>query len=923
LSSWIRRSLKLVICGRISWAIRRTQEDHSFVKTRYWIISWKKGFNRPEPSRMAYIFNQFKNFSGSSSEGLDQIHDKLQKLVSQLEIHEVSLSQKDVNLKFLRSLSSEWKTHTLIWQNKIDLEDKSLDDLFNNLKIYESEVKHSSSIGTDSQNLAFVSSTLADSTNDLVCAVVNVSAIGTESQNLAFVSSTPADSTNDSVSAVVNVSAVGTKLSASTLPNVDSLSNAVIYSFFASQSSSPQLDNEDLKQIDADDLEEIDLKWQMAMLTMRVRRFLQQTGKNLGANGPTSMGFDMAKVECYNYHRKGHFARECRVIKLRRNLPTLHSWLSHHLLLIPLLTVSQTSEKAGLGYNSKVFTQHMSDCENYYSSESDNDSWPPSNLYDSLKIYESEVKHSSSQGTDSQNLAFVASTPVDSTNDSVSTAVNVSAVGAKLSASSLLNIDADDLEEMDLKWQMAMLTMRARKFFQKTGRNMGVNGPTSMGFDMAKVECYNCHRKVETSTSNALVSQCDGTCSYDWSYQADEEPTNLALMAFSSSSSNSSSDCEFRKSQFDVMSYQTGLESVEARLLVYKQNESILEENIKLLNIKSDESFPFSPIYDRYQSGNGYHDVPPPYTGTFMPPKPDLVFHNALNDVETIHIAVNVELSPTKPAKDLSLTHRPSAPIIEDWVSNSEDESETQLPQNIPSFVQPTEQVKSPRPYVQHVETSIPTANPKIAIPTPISNGNHRNRKACFAPMVNAAKGVHGKWEWKPKCPLLDHVSHNTSASMTLKKFDYNDALGRSKSDKGVIDSEFLRHMTGNMSYLSNFKELNGGYVAFGEDPKGGKISRKGKIKTGKLDFDDVYFIKELKFNIFSVSLMCDKKNSVLFTDTECLVLSPDFKLPDENQVLLKVPRENNMYNVNLKNIVPYGDLTCLFSKATLDESNL
>nr|GEY61494.1 ribonuclease H-like domain-containing protein [Tanacetum cinerariifolium] len=134
---------------------------------------------------------------------------------------------------------------------------------------------------------------------------------GTESQNLAFVSSTPADSTNDSVSAVVNVSAVGTKLSASTLPNVDSLSNAVIYSFFASQSSSPQLDNEDLKQIDADDLEEIDLKWQMAMLTMRVRRFLQQTGKNLGANGPTSMGFDMAKVECYNYHRKGHFAREC------------------------------------------------------------------------------------------------------------------------------------------------------------------------------------------------------------------------------------------------------------------------------------------------------------------------------------------------------------------------------------------------------------------------------------------------------------------------------------------------------------------------------------------------------------------------------------------------------------------------------------
>nr|GEY99501.1 hypothetical protein [Tanacetum cinerariifolium] len=110
---------------------------------------------------------QFENFSGFSSEGLDQIHDRLQKLVSQSEIHGVSLSQEDVNLKFLRSLPSKWKTHTLIWRNKTDLEDKSLDDLFNSLKIYESEVKHSSSQGTESHNLAFVSSTPADSINDL------------------------------------------------------------------------------------------------------------------------------------------------------------------------------------------------------------------------------------------------------------------------------------------------------------------------------------------------------------------------------------------------------------------------------------------------------------------------------------------------------------------------------------------------------------------------------------------------------------------------------------------------------------------------------------------------------------------------------------------------------------------------------------
>ncbi|GKE42840.1 putative ribonuclease H-like domain-containing protein [Tanacetum coccineum] len=106
--------------------------------------------------------------------------------------------------------------------------------------------------------------------------------------------------------------------------------------------------------------------------------------------------------------------------------------------------------------------------------------------------------------------------------------------------------------------------------------------------------------------------------------------------------------------------------------------------------------------------------------------------------------------------------------------------------------------------------------------------------------------------------------------------------------------------MTGNKSYLTDYQDIDGGFVAFTGSPKG-----------------------ELKFNLFSVLQICDKKNNVLFTETECLVLSPDFKLIDESQVLLKVPRQNNMYSFNLKNVVPSGGLTCLISKATIDESNL
>nr|GEX78006.1 hypothetical protein [Tanacetum cinerariifolium] len=398
--------------------------------------------------------------------------------------------------------------------------------------------------------------------------------------------------------------------------------------------------------------------------------------------------------------------------------------------------------------------------------------------------------------------------------------------------------------------------MRARRFLQKTGRNLAANGPTSMGFDMSKVECYNCHRKghfsrecrspkdsrrpgtaepqrrtvpVETSTSNALVSQCDDTGSYDWSYQAEDEPVNFALIAFSSNSSSNNEvpsclkACSkayaqlhtqydkltdgFRKSQFDVISYQTGLEYVEARLLVYKKNESVFKDNIKLLNIEvqlrdtalvtlrhklekaeqqrddlklklekfqtssknltdllasqtnektglgynsqvftkamfdcenyysseSDcESWPPSNLYDRFQPSGGYHAVPPPYTRTFMPPKPDLVFNIGPTVVKTDHLAFNVQLSPTKPEQDLSHTTRPNAPIIEDWVSDSEEEFETKAPQFVPSFAQSSKHVKTPRHFVQQIKTTIPAATPVPASPKSNSSGQRRNRKAYF-----------------------------------------------------------------------------------------------------------------------------------------------------------------------------------------------
>nr|GEY18483.1 hypothetical protein [Tanacetum cinerariifolium] len=217
-------------------------------------------------------------------------------------------------------------------------------------------------------------------------------------------------------------------------------------------------------------------------------------------------------------------------------------------------------------------------------------------LFNSLKIYEAKVKHSSSIGTTTQNLAFVSSSNTDSTTESVSTAASVSVACAKMHVSSFPNVES-------LSNAMAMLTMRARRSLQRTGRNLGANVPTSLGFDMSKVECYNCHKKgyFTRECRSPKDSRRNGDAKPQRmsvpSFQAEEEPASYALMAFLSLSSSSDNEV-FTRAMFDCDDY---------------------------LSSESDDSWPSSSLYDRFQPSDGYHVVPPPYTGTFMPPKPDLV----------------------------------------------------------------------------------------------------------------------------------------------------------------------------------------------------------------------------------------------------------------------------------------------------------
>nr|GEV27287.1 hypothetical protein [Tanacetum cinerariifolium] len=381
-------------------------------------------------------------------------------------------------------------------------------------------------------------------------------------------------------------------------------------------------------------------------------------------------------------------------------------------------------------------------------------------------------------------------------------------------------IDVDDLEEIDLRWQMAMLTMRARRFLQKTGKNLGANGPTSMGFDMSKVKCYNCHRNghfarecrspkdsrrngavepqrrtvpIETFTSNALVSQCDGVGIYDWSYQAEEEPANFALIALSALSS--SSDTE--------------------RVIVK-----------------------VGPI---------------------------VLFMKGSNPV----------LSPTKPAQDLSHTNRPTAPIIEDWTV------ETSIPAATPKPASPKSNSSGKRrnrkacfvcKSVDHLIKDCDYHAKKMAHPTQrnyahrgnhkqYASLNHSNPQKHMVPtavltqskqvsitavrpvsadvpkiMVTRPRLAH-PFVTKSKSPIRQHITHSQSTKTSNSPFGVtiiqalmvSAAQGMPRKwgnpqyglkDKGVIDSGCSRHMTWNMSYLSDFEELNGGQFCLWSVPR-------------------------------------------------------------------------------------------------------
>ncbi|GJT52760.1 hypothetical protein Tco_0978917 [Tanacetum coccineum] len=728
---------------------------------------------------------QFENFSVSDTEGLDKAYDRFQKLISLLEVHGAAVSNEDANQKFLRALPSSWNNVALIMRNKAGIDDLDIDDLYNNLKVFEADIKGSSGSSSNSQNVAFLSAEDTSSSNEVNTANGVSTASGHNSQGQASSSSYTDD---------------------------------LMFSFFANQSSGPQLDDEDLEQIDHDDLEEMDLK-------------------------------------C------GHFARECRAIRNQGNMNGDERYRSRdntrRTVLVETSDALVVQDNAlivqdGLGYNWSYIAQEEP-TEFALMAYTSNSSGSDTELDETLREKD-ELKAKLEQfKTSSKNLTKLINSQISSKdktglgfgdqfneNDSSGSELFNSVFNSRLS-------DGDDNQTND-------------RFKKDSGYHV-VPPPLTGNYMPPLADLYfarlddSIYRPTSNKTSTS-VSQVETSITL---------PSNTSV---------------------EIPRVESVKPKEAEKPRITTQNPKRMAKKTVLQNIgKNTDQRGMRLVWNNVQRIN--------HQNKFVP---SVVLTRSgkvqVSTAKKSSLRATTSTSTFRPVNNATHTKRVNVSKLR---TNAFHKSHSPIRR---SFYKPT--APNTRILNEKVNTvrvnGVNTAGQTIVS---VVKGNG----------ITAVKALVG-CVWIPKMTDLNNVSKDNSGSWVSKRGNPQQAL----KNKGIFDSGCSRHMTGNKDFLIDYQDIDGGFVAFGGSARGGKITGKGKIRTDKLDFEDVFFVKELKFNLFFVSQMCDKKNNVLFTETECLVLSPDFKLLDESQVLLKVPRQSNMYNFDLKNVVPSGDLTCLFA---------
>ncbi|GJS99634.1 putative ribonuclease H-like domain-containing protein [Tanacetum coccineum] len=737
---------------------------------------------------------QYKNFTASSSEVLDQTFNRLQKLINQLEIHGESISQEDVNQKFLRSLSQEWNTHTIVWRNKPEIDTLSLDDLYNNLKIYEPEVKGTSSSSINTQNVAFVSSNSTSSTNGAVT------------------------TTHDATTASTQAIAVNST-------TMDKLSDVVICAFFASQPNSPQLDNEDLQQIHPDDLEEIDLRWQMAMLTMRARRYLKNTRRVFSVNGTETIRFDKSKVECYNCHKRGHFATKCRALRNQENRNRENTRR-----VVPMETTTSNALIScdGLGdYN--LSDQAEEGPTNFalmaYSSTS-------SNSKINVITYKTSLESVKARLLVYKKNEFVYEEDIKVLKRDIHLReVAITELRRKLDL--IVDKCKTHLGYNDVPPPYIGNFMPPKHDLSFSGLEEFVNEPIVSEPTVKKPVVETSEAKASADKPKAVRKNNGALIIEDWVSDSEEEDVPQA-----------------KKEKKTVKSSFAKIEFVKSKEQVKSPRKTTVKQgsNFEMINKACYVCGSFDHLqYDcdnHQRQFNNKKMVKPVWNYT------QRVNHQNFSRM-------------THPSPKRNMV--PKAVLMRSGLVSLT----TARPVNT---AQPKTTVNSARPMTNVFNKAHSTVRRPINNKTTTKNSN-------FNPRVNTVSGKNVNTvrpkaivnATRPKA-ILNAVKGNlvntvkASACWVWKpKTKGNPQQGL--EEKGVIDSGCSRHKTGNMSYLIDFEEIDGGYVAFRGNPKGGKI-------TGKATKDETSGI--LKSFITGVENLIDQRVKVIRCDNGTEVMNKD-----------------------------------------------
>ncbi|KAJ9535714.1 hypothetical protein OSB04_un001132 [Centaurea solstitialis] len=330
---------------------------------------------------------------------------------------------------------------------------------------------------------------------------------------------------------------------------------------------------------------------------------------------------------------------------------------------------------------------------------------------------------------------------------------------------------------------------------------------------------------------------------------------------------------------------------------------------------KALESIIRAQVTDDLKRGIGYNSTPPPYNQNYIPPTTALLeridrseMKEGLDRIDPVDSEEESDETTRKDKGKSVMTSENKGKKTETTRKENRKDHYTQR-----TVVEPV--VTTVLLLIAVVTSNISSNNSNTAtsqVNTAASNNSSGNSNNVTTDNSSLRKPIITKYS--------SHEIPNKDYLLKLNRLTESNQ-GR-RSSLWHVDSGCSRHMTGIMSLLEDFKRFEGGHVAFGDNPNGGKISGKGKVSKGKMTFDDVYFVEQLKYNLLSVSQVCDKKFGVFFTDTECLILAPGYKI-DESKVMLRTPRKDNVYCLDIEDASSLSSLNCLFSKAPVSESSL